>query len=179
MTNNKGILIKNIYYMLSYAFSELKKNNYDDIDKENFEHIEDLFAEILIKAVSLQIKQGLYRSYINKKETLPLLKGKIDINGTIKNRIQHKTLISCEFDELSENNILNQVLKTTICLLITSKEVHHARKAELRKLILFFSNIDIIDPNTIRWDLMHYQRNNQTYRMLMNICYFIIESGHF
>ena len=175
MTNNKGILIKNIYYMLSYAFSELKKNNYDDIDKENFEHIEDLFAEILIKAVSLQIKQGLYRSYINKKETLPLLKGKIDINGTIKNRIQHKTLISCEFDELSENNILNQVLKTTICLLITSKEVHHARKAELRKLILFFSNIDIIDPNTIRWDLMHYQRNNQTYRMLMNICYFIIE----
>ena len=175
MTNNKGILIKNIYYMLSYAFSELKKNNYDDIDKEDFEHIEDLFAEILVKAVSLQIKQGLYRSYINKSETLPLLRGKIDIKGTIRNRIQHKTLISCEFDELSENNILNQVLKTTICLLLTSKEVYHARKVELRKLILFFSGIDIIEPNTIRWDLMHYQRNNQTYRMLMNICYFIIE----
>lgn len=161
--------------MLSYAFSELKKNNYDDIEKEDFEHIEDLFAEILIKAVSLQIKQGLYRSYICKKETLPLLRGKIDINGTIRNRIQHKTLISCEFDELSENNILNQVVKTTICILLESKEVAHARKVELRKLILFFSNIDIIDSNTIRWDLMHYQRNNQTYRILMNICYFIIE----
>ena len=175
MTNNKGILIKNIYYMLSYAFSELKKNNYDDIDKEDFEHIEDLFAEILIKAVSLQLKQGLYRSYINKKETLPLLRGKIDINGTIRNRIQHKTLISCEFDELSENNILNQALKTTICLLLTSKEVVHKRKVELRKLVMFFSNVDIIDANAIRWDLMHYQRNNQTYRMLMNICYFIIK----
>ncbi len=175
MTNNKGILIKNIYYMLSYAFSELRKNNYDDIDKEDFEHIEDLFAEILIKAVSLQLKQGLYRSYINKKETLPLLRGKIDINGTIRNRIQHKTLISCEFDELSENNILNQALKTTICLLLTSKEVVHKRKVELRKLVMFFSNVDIIDANAIRWDLMHYQRNNQTYRMLMNICYFIIK----
>lgn len=175
MTNNKGILIKNIYYMLSYAFSELKKNNYDDIDKEDFEHIEDLFAEILIKGVSLQIKQGLYRSYINKKETLPLLRGKIDINGTIRNRIQHKTLISCEFDELSENNILNQVIKTTICILLTSKEVSHNRKVELRKLLMFFSNIDTVDANIIRWDLMHYQRNNQTYRMLMNICYFIIE----
>ena len=91
MTNNKGILIKNIYYMLSYAFSELKKNNYDDIDKEDFEHIEDLFAEILVKAVSLQIKQGLYRSYINKKESLPLLRGKIDISGTIRNRILHNS----------------------------------------------------------------------------------------
>lgn len=175
MTKNKGILIKNIYYMLSYAFSELKKSNYDDIDKEDFEHIEDLFAEILIKAVSLQLKQGLYRSYINKKETLPLLRGKIDINGTIRNRVQHKTLISCEFDELSENNTLNQVLKTTLCLLLMSKEVVHERKVELRKLVVFFSNVDIIDANTIRWDLMHYQRNNQTYIMLMNICYFIIK----
>lgn len=175
MTNSKGILIKNIYYMLSYAFSELKKNNYDDIDKEDFEHIEDLFAEILLKGVSLQIKQGLYRSYIERIETLPLLRGKIDIQGTIKNRLQHKTLISCDFDELSENNILNQVIKTTIALLISSKVVAHKRKVELRKLLPFFTNIDMVDSHNIRWDLMHYQRNNQTYRMLMNICYFIID----
>lgn len=175
MSNSKGILIKNIYYMLSYAFTELKKNNYDDIDKEEFEHIEDLFAEILLKGVSLQIKQGLYRSYIERIETLPLLRGKIDIQGTIKNRLQRKTLISCDFDELSENNILNQVIKTTIVLLVSSKVVAHKRKVELRKLLPFFSNIDMVDSNCIRWDLMHYQRNNQTYRMLMNICYFIID----
>lgn len=161
--------------MLSYAYSELRKNNYDDIAKEEFEHIEDLFAEILRRGVSLQIKQGLYRSYINKQETLPLLRGKIDINGTIRNRIQHKTLISCKYDELSDNNILNQVLKTTISHLIVSKEVAHNRKVELRKLILFFHNVDTVDAKCIRWDLMHYQRNNQTYRMLMNICYFIME----
>ena len=175
MTSNKGILIKNIYYMLSYAFSELKKNNYDDIQKEDFEHIEDLFAEILIKAVALQLKQGLYRSYINKKEALPLLRGKIEINDTIRNRILHKTLISCEFDELSENIILNQIIKTTICLLLRSKEVNRARKAELRKIVAFFSNIDEIETNDIRWDLMQFQKNNQTYRLLMNICYFVIE----
>ena len=32
MINDKGILIRNIYYMLSYAFQELKKRNYEDID---------------------------------------------------------------------------------------------------------------------------------------------------
>lgn len=63
--------------------------------------------------------QGLHRSYIERIETLPLLRGKIDIQGTIKNRLQHKTLISCDFDELSENNILNQVIKTTIVMLIS------------------------------------------------------------
>ena len=43
MTNDKGILIKNIFYMLSYAFQDLRKNNYEDIiDKEDFENAQDL-----------------------------------------------------------------------------------------------------------------------------------------
>ena len=34
MTNDKGILIKNIYYMLTYAFQILRQSNYDDIAKD-------------------------------------------------------------------------------------------------------------------------------------------------
>ena len=101
MINDKGILIRNIYYMLSYAFQELKKCNYEDIDKEDFERVQDLFAEILYKGMSMQLKQGLYREYIEKHDTLPLLKGKLDIRETIRNRVQRKSVLSCEFDELS------------------------------------------------------------------------------
>ena len=72
MINDKGILIRNIYYMLSYAFQELKRRNYEDIDKEDFERVQDLFAEILYKGMSMQLKQGLYREYIEKHDTLPL-----------------------------------------------------------------------------------------------------------
>ena len=39
MTNDKNILIKNIYYMLAYAFQVLKRNNYASIASEKFEHI--------------------------------------------------------------------------------------------------------------------------------------------
>lgn len=31
MTIDKGIFIRNIFYMLSYAFQELRRNNYADI----------------------------------------------------------------------------------------------------------------------------------------------------
>ena len=34
MTNDKGILIRNIYYMLAYAFQELRQNNYAEIAGE-------------------------------------------------------------------------------------------------------------------------------------------------
>lgn len=63
MTTDKGIFIQNIYYMLSYAFQVLQQQDYQCIASEKFEHIDDLFAVILAKGVSRQLKQGLYREY--------------------------------------------------------------------------------------------------------------------
>ena len=60
MTNDKTIFIKNIYYMLSYAFDVLKQKNYNKIASEPFERTQDLFAAILSKGISQQLKQGLY-----------------------------------------------------------------------------------------------------------------------
>ena len=51
MTKDKSIFIKNIYYMLSYAFTTLKESVYDDIQKESFENIHNLFAAILAKGI--------------------------------------------------------------------------------------------------------------------------------
>ena len=56
MTIDKGIFIRNIYYMLTYAFQELKQNNYEEIAGEEFDEIHDLFAEILLRGISFQLK---------------------------------------------------------------------------------------------------------------------------
>ena len=70
MTKYKRIFIKNIYYMLSYAFTTLKQSVYENIEKESFDNIHNLFAAILAKGIGLQLKQGLYREYINCVEEL-------------------------------------------------------------------------------------------------------------
>ena len=160
--------------MLTYAFQVLKQTNYENIASEEFDKIEDLFAAILAKGISQQLKQGLHKEYISKQENLPLLRGKLEINGTIKNRIQQKQVLSCEFDELSVNNIYNQILKTTVHYLIKNSNVSTERKQELRKVMLFFENIDVVVPFNIRWNRIRYHRNNRTYEMLLNICYFVL-----
>lgn len=175
MIKDRNIWIRNVYYMLAYAFEELKKNNYEQIAHEEFEHIQDLFAEILYKGVSAQLKRGLHREYINRVEDLPLLKGRLDIRGTIANQMRCRNVLCCEFDDLSENNLFNRVLKTTLSLLCHERNVSSVRKAELRTLLPFFSGVDEIDVRNIRWNDFVYQRNNQMYRMLMNVCYFIID----
>ena len=35
-----NILIKNIYYMLTYAFKVLKQSNYEEIETEPFENVQ-------------------------------------------------------------------------------------------------------------------------------------------
>lgn len=141
---------------------------------EEFENIHDMFAAILGKGVASQLKQGLYREYILQEEELSVLRGKLNIQGTIRNKIQHKQKLSCEYDELSENNLLNQILKTTMQILVRQKTLKQEHKVVLKKNLVFFDNVDVIEPGQIKWDRIRYQKNNQSYRMLMNVCYLVI-----
>ena len=133
-----------------------------------------MFAAILGKGVASQLKQGLYREYILQEEELSVLRGKLNIQGTIRNKIQHKQKLSCEYDELSENNLLNQILKTTMQILVRQKTVKQEHKVVLKKNLVFFDNVDEIEPGQIKWDRIRYQKINQSYRMLMNVCYLVI-----
>lgn len=70
MTKDKNILINNVYHMLSYAFQTLNQEQYEDVATESFDEMYDLLAAILSKGIGLQIKQGLYREYVNQVEEL-------------------------------------------------------------------------------------------------------------
>ncbi len=175
MIKNKSIFIKNIYYMLSYAFTTLNQGGYEDVATEKFDNMHNLFAAILAKGIGRQLKHGLYREYMNRKEEVAVARGKIDIPGTIQNRLTRQRILTCEYDELSENNLLNQILKTTVMLLLRHSGVDQEYKNDLKKEMLFFSNVDTIAPTMIRWSSIRFQRNNNTYRMLISLCQLILE----
>lgn len=175
MTKDKSIFIKNIYYMLSYAFTTLNQGGYEEIATEEFENMHNLFAAILSKGIGRQLKQGLYREYQNRREDTTAARGKIDMPGTIQNRLARKRVLTCEYDELSENNLLNQILKTTVLLLLRHARVAEQYKSDLKKEMQFFSNVEELDPNTILWSAIRFQRNNNTYRMLISLCQLILE----
>lgn len=174
MTIDKGIFIKNIYYMLSYAFQILKQEDYKQVAGEKFDKIHDLFAAILEKGVSRQLKQGLYREYVPMQEDLSVIRGKLNINSTIRLQGQRKQKLACEFDEFSEDNLYNQIIKVTIYRLICAEDVDFDRKQALRKLIVFFESVKLIQPDHIAWNRLTYQRNNRNYELLLNICYLVL-----
>lgn len=167
------IPIQNIYYMLSYAFQILKEQGYKNLETEEFHNVGELCAAILCKGISLQLKRGLGKEYIPATDTLSGIRGKIELADSIKKNSFQKQQLTCSFEEFTENSRMNQILKTTILVLIPS-EISKPRKKELRKLLVFFSGIDQLDVHSINWHFQ-YNRNNQNYRLLIGICNLVLK----
>ena len=167
------ISIQNIYYMLSYAFQVLNEQGYKSVETESFENVAELCAAILAKGITKQIKQGLGRAYIEETETLSTLRGRLEITQSIQSGSLFRKQMVCTHDEYSVNSYLNRILKTTMMLLLRS-DISKTRQKPLKKLLIFFAEVEELDVHTIQWNVP-YNRNNQTYRMLVAVCQLVIK----
>ncbi len=167
------IPIQNVYHMLSYAFQVLNEQGYKNIATEQFHNTAELMAAILEKGIAVQLKRGLDKEYIPQTEALSSLRGKIDIAESIKTQSMLRKQLICTYDEFSVNSTMNRIIKSTIELLLRSN-ISKQRKKNIRKLMVYFGEVDFIDLYTVNWNVQ-YNRNNQTYRMLISICYLVVK----
>ena len=167
------IPIQNVYYMLSYAFQVLNEQGYKNIATEQFHNTGELMAAILEKGIAIQLKRGLGKEYIPQTEALSSLRGKIDIAESIKTQSMLRKQLICTYDEFSVNSTMNRIIKSTVALLLRSN-ISKQRKKNLRKLMMYFGEVNFIDLHTVNWNVQ-YNRNNQTYRMLISVCYLVVK----
>ena len=119
MTKHNNHLIKKIYYILSYAFTTLQQEEYENIAAEEFENLHNLFAAILAKGIGRQLKQELYRDYQSRADNLSTLRGKIYMVGTAQNHMAKKSLLKCEYhytlplDKFHFISVTNSITITT------------------------------------------------------------------
>ena len=165
--------VQNIYYMLAYAFQVLHENSYKDVALEEFENGLELLAEILCRGVSIQVKRGLGRQYLTREEALSSPHGKIEVNASIKALTLRKKQLVCAYDEFSIDAYSNRIIKTTMIVLLRSN-ISKGRKKELRKLLVFFDGVSLLAIHAVNWNIS-YDRNNQTYRMIIAVCQLILK----
>ena len=165
--------IRNLYYMLAYAFSVLNKSEYRALATEDFDNAAELCAAILERSVSLQLKRGLGQEYVNRTEARSSLRGTIKVTESVKSQAIWRRQLVCSYDEFSVDTTMNRVIKATAALLVRS-DISRARKKSLKKLMVFFADVRDIDLHTVDWN-MRYDRNNRTYRMLMAVCWLVVK----
>ena len=168
------IRYQNIYHMLAYAFQVLDEQGYRDVAlEEDFENTAELLAAILCRGVAVQIKRGLMREYIETEEPLSSPRGKIQVSDSIKAMTVRKKQLVCTYDDFSTNAYNNRIIKTTFDVLMRAK-ISKERKKEIKKLLIYFDGVDVLDIHNINWS-QRYDRNNQSYRMLVSLCYMVLK----
>jgi len=160
--------------MLAYAYQTLNQTGYDSLSAENFDNVQDLLSAILYHGISQQVKRGLHRDYIRNSEAMKNLRGKVNITDSIKRQTMITRQLVCDFDELGENTALNRILKSTVILLLKFGDIKADNRKNLKKVLWFFPKVATVDPMKISWNVGCFHKNNEHYKMLINICYLII-----
>ncbi|MBW3087221.1 5-methylcytosine-specific restriction endonuclease system specificity protein McrC [Bifidobacterium sp. 82T24] len=171
MTSSR-IPVRNVYYMLSYAFRALQEQQYRKLATEPFDNIADLCAAILIQGMSAQIKRGLSREYVPHTDELDSPRGKIEITESVRKVTMSRKRLVCTVDDFTVDSRPNRIIKSTM-LLLAHADINLIRRTRLRRLLACLDNVGRVDLRRIDWRL-RYDRNNQTYRMLIGICHLAV-----
>lgn len=167
---DRTIVIRNVYHMLAYAYRSLRQQEYADLASEEFANVHDLFAAILAKGLARQLKQGLYREYVTEAGELPVLRGKLDVIGTSRVRMARRQSVSCEFDEFSEDNEVNRIVRSACLVLARHGRVDERRRAELVAHARRLAGIGDVDLREVRWRSVRITRANRSYRLMLGVC---------
>lgn len=164
------IPVRNLYYLLCYAWDALEERDLADVDEAGaFRRLENLFGLILARGVMRLARRGLDRTYVAERQLVAGIRGKLDFGATLRGGTQVKQRTVCEVDELSADVLPNRILASTLETLLTARlaprvrdDVHLAR-----------DRMGPMTPLRITdhaFRTVHPAQSRRAYRFLLGLC---------
>jgi 5-methylcytosine-specific restriction enzyme subunit McrC len=169
------IPIRNVYYLLLYAWDKVGEGEDTLTHEQVFVHLHDLFAHVLCESVARLLARGLDRQYQEIEEVVAGVRGKLDLSVTLKRNHLASARTHCRFDELKYDVLHNRILKATLLSLL-SLDLQIELRPRVRRL---YQKLDTVsDVRITRRDFGRVQvhRNNRGYDFALRLCLLIHEN---
>lgn len=170
------IPIKNLYYLLCYAWGLAEQRDKIKVDAESCSTYPDLFAKLLVAGCSILFKRGFHHEYITKEETILGIKGKWNISESIKSNAYRMGRMDCTFDEYSDDILINQIIYASLRRLLGFKALNQDIKKEVLKVYHRFPQMSELDLSAGVFQSVIITRDNRFYSLLVHICQLIYEA---
>lgn len=170
------IPIKNLFYMLCYAWNVLSVMDDIKVGSDDFDDAYNLLSRVFSYGIGKLIRSGFHRSYIESTEALSTIRGKISIQKSINSLSMERKKLMCIYDDYSTNDVFNQILKYTIESLLKNPNVSIITKRDLKKQNSFFMGIEPKAPTKENRQKLIFNRNNITYKLLINIAVMLYDN---
>jgi len=174
---SNSIPVKNLYYLLSYAWSErLDTQDIENAKVDECDNLSEFFAHVLTQRLQPLLRRGLDRSYLRQSELTSQPKGRIDFTASVKNQTWQQAQMHCTYDELSPDILLNQVIKTTLSLLYHHTKQKKKLRVRLHEQLNHFQQVSRAHITARTFKRIQLHRNNRKYGFVLHLCELIHES---
>lgn len=176
MTQINSIPIKNIYHMLLYAWDKVWDAGLLDVaELEKCTSVKHLLTRILLNAAKSVLKRGLDRGYIENTELLQQLRGRVNFSDSLHAISKNTLALVCNFEVFNCDVVQNQIVKSTIEMLLRSsnQDFDATLFSELELLHFRMKAITSIKLNEATFKKVQLHSNNGVYRLLLSVCLLI------
>lgn len=171
MKFNSSIPVQNIYYLLAYAWDHYRAGEEIDVDASRCPDAHNLFSILLSAGIQRLATSGIDKSYIPLIQTTPRLRGKLQLVPSYRRLTHLSGCLICEFDELTENTLPNQILATTCHRLLSSpSQLTRENRHQIAHARNLLESVDTTHLTSRTFHRVQLHRNNRHYRLLLHIC---------
>ena len=174
-TDNSKLALKNFLFMLNYSY---KLHNLKEFDVNN-NHMSGSILEVYIylyaKNLFELLKRNPNRYYVVVNEESGFLKGTWRLSEQLSQAPHLKHRFYVAYDEFTDNNLLNQILKFVAKMLIFKSRNDNNKKL-LHNILLLFTEIDDISkPVHSDFEKIKFNRLNKDYEPIFNLAKMFLE----
>lgn len=170
----KSNILKNLIFMLSYT----KKLDIKTSNEARLSTAKNPFIEILIREYAKSLFECLKcltpKKYVREEDNLNYLKGKIKFAENIRYNSANQAKFYCEYDEFSENNILNQLFLFVSTYLYNISNDSYNKKT-LKFIMKYYSDIKLVRFDRFKAEKIKLSRNQELFKKPFNLAKMFVE----
>ena len=140
---------------------------------------QDLLAKILAGGVHHLVRRGIDRGYVERREDLAGIRGKLAVGETAKRALRSRGKAACDFEELSLDILPNRILRTSLVALRSLGRRRRAAGTGLDAKVYAdvtvacrslsnISSVPRLDRRT--FGLVQIDRGRRLYLFLLSVC---------
>jgi len=177
MATATPIPVQNLFYLLSYAWEAHAPAPETRLAVEPCTDLANLFAVLISGGIRRLIRRdGLHRAYVPEVEEVTALRGKLVVADCLKRNTFLNGRAVCQFDELSHDVLLNQILRSTLDLLLAAADLEADNRSALLDCRKWLAGISPGPLTAGVFRRLQFSGHTRPYRFLIRLCELIFSS---
>ena len=173
------IPILNVYYLLCYAWGRVQDRDTTRLATlGGLSTVQDLLGKVLAGGVNHLFRRGIDRGYVERREDLAGIRGKLAVSDTAKRALRARGRAACDFEELSVDILPNQILRTSLYGLRDRRiKLDKDVRGDVRSAYRRLDGISRTRLKRITFGQVQLGGNRRLYQFLLSVCRLLYESS--